>query len=388
MNEPGLSEHFEQQSVPPRGHGQQVVHVTTVHPREDIRIFRKECVSLARAGYRVTQVVGDGLGDAEVDGVHIIDIGPRPAGRLARMHQQPRAALAAVLAAQPALVHLHDPELLPLGVQLARRGLPVVYDAHEDVPRQILTKQWIPAALRGAVSAAFEWYENRQVARLSAVAAATPHIAARFAKVAPRAVNVSNFPRTDELAPPAEAVPRERAVCYVGGLMRTRGLLQMVRAMPHVPGVTLVLCGTFEDAAFEAELRAEPGWAQVQYLGQVDRSTVRSVLARCSAGLVTLLPMPSYLDSLPIKMFEYMSAELPVIASNFPLWQGIVQATGCGLCVDPADPRAIAQAVLSYVDHPARVFAAGRAGRRAVLHTYHWPAAERELLALYAQLLP
>ncbi len=388
MNDPEMRELFEQQAEPPRGRGQHVVHVTTVHPRDDIRIFRKECVSLARAGYRVTQVVGDGLGDADAGGVHIVDIGPRPAGRLARMHQQPRAALAAVLAAQPALVHLHDPELLPLGVQLARRGLPVVYDAHEDVPRQILTKQWIPAALRGVVSAAFEWYENRQVARLSAVAAATPHIAARFAKVAPRAVNVSNFPRTDELAPPAEAVPRERAVCYVGGLMRTRGLLQMVRAMPQAPGVTLVLCGTFEDAAFEAELRAEPGWAQVQYLGQVDRSTVRSVLARCSAGLVTLLPMPSYLDSLPIKMFEYMSAELPVIASNFPLWQGIVQATGCGLCVDPADPRAIAQAVLSYVDHPARVFAAGRAGRRAVLHTYHWPAAERELLALYAQLLP
>jgi glycosyltransferase involved in cell wall biosynthesis len=120
----------------------------------------------------------------------------------------------------------------------------------------------------------------------------------------------------------------------------------------------------------------------------VDRATVRSVLARCSAGLVTLLPMPSYLDSLPIKMFEYMSAELPVIASNFPLWQGIVESTGCGLCVDPADPRAIGRAVLDYVEHPARVFAAGRAGRRAVMHTYHWPAAERELLALYAQLLP
>lgn len=388
MIEPEMRELFEQQAEPPRGRGQHVVHVTTVHPRDDIRIFRKECVSLARAGYRITQVVGDGQGDAEVDGVHIVDIGPRPAGRLARMRQQPRAALAAVLAAQPALVHFHDPELLPLGVQLARRGLPVVYDAHEDVPRQILTKQWIPAALRGIVSATFEWYENRQVARLAAVAAATPHIAARFAKVAPRAVNVSNFPRPEELAPPAEVVPRERAVCYVGGLMRTRGLLQMVRAMPHAPGVTLVLCGSFEDAAFEAELRAEPGWAQVQYLGQVDRATVRSVLARCSAGLVTLLPMPSYLDSLPIKMFEYMSAELPVIASNFPLWQGIVESTGCGLCVDPADPRAIARALLDYVEHPARVFAAGRAGRRAVMSTYHWPAAERELLALYAQLLP
>ncbi len=365
-----------------------IVHVTTVHPRDDIRIFRKECVSLAKAGYEVVQVVGDGLGDAVVEGVRIIDIGLRPAGRLARMRVQPARALAAVRDRKPALVHVHDPELLPLAAAMQRDGIPAIYDAHEDVPRQILTKQWIRPWMRGIVSRGFEVYENARVRRLAAVVAATPHIAGRFARVARCSVNVSNFPFLAELAPPAEPLPRERAVCYVGGLMRTRGLLQMVRAMPHAPGVTLVLCGSFEDAAFEAELRAEPGWAQVQYLGQVDRDTVRSVLARCSAGLVTLLPMPSYLDSLPIKMFEYMSAELPVIASNFPLWQGIVESTGCGLCVDPADPRAIGRAVLDYVEHPARVFAAGRAGRRAVLHTYHWPAAERELLALYAQLLP
>ena len=364
-----------------------VVHVTTVHPRDDIRIFRKECVSLAQAGYDVVQVVGDGLGEAVVDGVRIVDFGARPAGRLARMRRQPRAALAVVRALQPQLVHLHDPELLPLGVALAREGVSVIYDAHEDVPRQILTKQWIPQALRGVVSRVFEWYENRQVAKLAAVSAATPHIAERFARVAPMSVNVSNFPFLSELAPPVQPVLRERAVCYVGGLMRTRGLLQMVQALTLAPGVRLLLCGSFEDASFEAELRAEPGWAQVDYLGQVGRDAVRQVLARSSAGLVTLLPMPSYLDALPIKMFEYMSAELPVIASDFPLWQEIVLRTLCGTCVDPTDPRAIAEAMLAFVDHPARVRGAGRAGRQAVLSTYNWPVAERELLALYRRLL-
>lgn len=365
-----------------------IVHVTTVHPRDDIRIFRKECVSLARAGWRVIQVVGDGLGDAaDVDGVRIVDIGARPAGRLARMRQQPRAALAAVRALQPALVHLHDPELLPLGSALAAGGVPVVYDAHEDVPRQILTKQWIPAPLRRPLAAVFEAYENRQVRRLAAVCAATPHIAARFARVARRSVAVANYPFLDELAPPAERVARERSVCYVGGLMRTRGLLQMVRAVALLPGVRLVLCGRFEDAAFEAELRAEPGWAQVQWLGQVGREQVRDVLARASAGLVTLLPMPSYLDALPIKMFEYMSAELPVVASDFPLWRDIVERAGCGACVNPADPRAIAAALRGYVDDAARADAHGRAGRAAVLSSYNWPVAERALLALYRTLL-
>ena len=365
-----------------------VVHVTTVHPRDDIRIFHKECVSLAQAGYEVVQVVGDGHGEAVVEGVRIVDIGRRPAGRLARMRQQPRAALAMVRALRPMLVHLHDPELLPLGVVLARDGVKVVYDAHEDVPRQILTKQWIPKPLRGLVSAGLEWYENRQVALLSAVCAATPHISERFARVAQRGVNVSNFPFLTELAPPANPVPRERAVCYVGGIMRTRGLLQMVRAVAQVPDVTLLLCGNFEDAAFEAELRAEPGWDRVGFMGHVGRDAVRQVLARSSAGLVTLLPMPSYLEALPIKMFEYMSAELPVIASDFPLWRDIVVRQDCGVCVDPADPQAIAEAIRVILDAPERAQAMGRAGRAAVLEQYNWPQAERELLALYRALLP
>ena len=374
--------------APPPHTRPRVVHVTTVHPRDDIRIFRKECVSLARAGYDVVQVVGDGLGDAQVDGVRIVDIGCPPRGRIERMRLQPKRALDAVRRLQPALVHFHDPELLPLGVQLARDGVPTVYDAHEDVPRQILTKQWIAAPLRRAIAWTFERYENHQVGKLSAVVASTPHIAQRFASRVQRSVNVSNFPFLTELAPPAAPVAREAFVCYVGGIMRTRGALAMVRALALAPGVRLLLCGNFEDAQLEAELRAEPGWAQVDYLGQVGRSQVRDVLARSRAGLVTLLPMPSYLDSLPIKMFEYMSAELPVIASNFPLWRDIVERHGCGVCVDPADPVAIAAAIRSLVNAPDRVTTMGRRGREAVLSAFNWPQAERELLALYEALLP
>ena len=364
-----------------------IVHLSTVHPRDDIRIFRKECVSLARAGYDVVLIAGDGHGDELTQGVRVIDIGAAPAGRLARMRSQPRRALQAVLRVKPALVHFHDPELLPLGVRLARQGFVVVYDAHEDVPRQVLTKQWIAAPLRPWIAWAFERYENFQVRRLAAVVAATPHIAERFSGIARRSVNVSNFPFVAELSAAAEPRVRENAVCYVGGIMRSRGALQMVRAMALVPGARLLLCGSFEDAALEAELRAEPGWAQVDFLGQVGREQVREVMARARAGLVALLPMPSYLDSLPIKMFEYMSAGLPVIASDFPLWRGIVERSACGVCVDPTDIAAIADAMRDLLRSPERVEQMGRAGRSAVLSRFNWPVAERELLSLYRELL-
>ena len=64
-----------------------------------------------------------------------------------------------------------------------------------------------------------------------------------------------------------------------------------------------------------------------------------------------------------------------------------IRDRACGVCVDPADPAAIAAAIRALVDAPQQVQAMGRAGRAAVLEQYNWPQAERELLALYEALL-
>ncbi|MBM3778748.1 MAG: glycosyltransferase family 4 protein [Acidimicrobiia bacterium] len=363
-----------------------VCHATTAHARGDARIQLKECAALAAAHHDVHLVLGDGQGDAVVGGVSIHDLGRRPSSRAERMWAQVRRAEAAVRALAPDVLHFHDPELLPVGVRLSKRGVRVVYDVHEDVPAQIRSKPWIPAGLRGAVSRAFDAYERRAVQRFAGVVAATPHIAGRFAALGDRVVCVNNYPLPDEMAPPARTDGRRRQVCYVGVMSRARGIALLVRAMPQAPDVRLVLCGAIQGDGLEAALRAEPGWAQVDYLGTVDRATVARVLAESCAGVVTFLPRPNHLDAQPTKLFEYMAAGVPVIASDFPLWRRIVAGSDAGICVDPQSEHAIAAAIRQLVDNPDAAARMGLAGRTAVETSYNWPAEAAKLVAFYARL--
>jgi glycosyltransferase involved in cell wall biosynthesis len=106
-------------------------------------------------------------------------------------------------------------------------------------------------------------------------------------------------------------------------------------------------------------------------------------MARARAGLVVLHPVPKYLEATPTKLFEYMSAGIPVIASDFPAWRSIVEGHDCGLSVDPCDPAAIADAIRLLIDDEAGARRMGENGRRAVLEHYGWTAERDKLLALY-----
>lgn len=364
---------------------QGIVHITTVHSRHDTRIFLKECGSLAEAGYDVTLVVADGEGNEERNGVRIVDVG-KPLGRFNRMVRTVNLVCAIARSLEANVYHLHDPELLRVAGRLRRsgRGRKVVFDSHEDVPRQVLSKLWIPVSLRRITSFIVEFLENRVVRNVSGVVAATPHIAERFLKINHHTVDINNYPMPAELARDSrQLITRKRQICYVGGVTRARGIEVLVRALPLVPDVTLVLCGRFQEAALERSMRSQPGWAQVDYRGHVDREGVRLALAESVAGIVTLLPTPAYLDALPVKMFEYMCAELPVIASDFPLWQRILDDAGAGVCVDPESPQAIAAAIRELMGDPAKVERMGKAGRRAVLEKYNWPNEAAKLIEFY-----
>ncbi|MCS3702313.1 glycosyltransferase family 4 protein [Salinibacter ruber] len=366
-----------------------VVHLTSAHSPTDTRIFLKECQSLAEHGYE-TVLVAPHDGDEFRNGVQIRAVRAVEETRLTRMTKTVHRVYKRALREEADLYHFHDPELIPAGIALRLRGKKVVYDVHEDLPRQILTKAWIPQGARRAISIlaqAGEWIAARV---LSGLVVVTPAILERFSEK--NSVLVQNFPVHREVVrselPPMSERPAN--VAYVGGIRAIRGIREMVEAVglaSEQSSVQMVLAGEFAYDQTEAEVRQMPGWQSVDYRGWVDRGELGRLFRQVRAGLVLYHPAPNHVSAQPNKLFEYMAAGLPVIASDFPLWREIVQDAECGLVVDPLDPEAIAKAIEWIVDHPELAREMGKRGRDAVLERYNWETEFERLLSFYQQIL-
>ena len=101
---------------------------------------------------------------------------------------------------------------------------------------------------------------------------------------------------------------------------------------------------------------------------------------------MVLKPVPKYLEATATKLFEYMAAGIPVIASDFPSWRAILDRHDSGVCVDPDDPQAIAAAIQRMLDDDETGSRMGGNGRRAVEQLYGWDGERDKLLALYEEL--
>ncbi|MFI5071022.1 MAG: glycosyltransferase, partial [Terriglobales bacterium] len=148
------------------------VHLTSAHSPLDVRIFHKECRSLARAGYEVI-VLGNHACNQTVDSVKLQGLGTTR-GRLQRMTVKMAGMCKAAVEAVADVYHIHDPELLAVGLALRTVGKRVIYDIHEDLPRTMLLKAYIPRFLRKPLMWSVERVENAAARRMSGLIAATP----------------------------------------------------------------------------------------------------------------------------------------------------------------------------------------------------------------------
>jgi glycosyltransferase involved in cell wall biosynthesis len=359
-----------------------ICHITSAHKRDDIRIFVKECITLANEGHDVSLIVADDLPDDILNGVRIYNVG-KPIGRKQRMLRTTNDIYYKVLALKPEVVHFHDPELMPIGRKLAKLKYKVVYDVHEDLPKQVLNKHWLPRFCRKPISLMVEAMEKYSAKKFYGIVAATPIIARRFKQYNSNTISLCNYPVLAELNIVSTIWDkREDSMCYIGSISKTRGIVPIINSSA-ISHIKLELAGIFSGDINLDELKELAGSNYLNYLGVIGRQGISNLLQKVKIGMVTLFPTPSYVESLPIKMFEYMLAGIPVIASNFPLWQEIVAKYDCGILVNPEDSVEIAYAAKELLDNQDKARQMGINGRNAVLEHFNWEQEQEKLINFY-----
>tara|TARA_R110002051_G_scaffold305773_1_gene375945 strand:- start:188 stop:1204 length:1017 start_codon:yes stop_codon:yes gene_type:complete len=335
-------------------------------------------------GYEVILLVADGKGDDYVKGVKIHGL-KKPKNKLERIIKTTREISKKAIEINADVYHFHDPELIFVGLKLLKKGKKVVYDVHEDLPRQRFVKKY-GKIFRPFLEKLLEEIEAYAVRKFSAVLTATPHIMARFSGMNNNLYTLCNFPIIAEFSnSPVNWEKKEIKIAYIGDIILERGIIEMVKAIENIE-VTLDICGKFSDKGLRQSVELLPGWRKVKFHGYVDRFKVAEVLGEAYAGMVTLHPHSNFIDSYPVKMFEYMASSVPVISSDFPLFKEIVEGNNCGFCVNPMNTDEIAKTISFILNNPTTAQDMGENGKRAVLEKYNWNNEINKLSCVYQKL--
>jgi glycosyltransferase involved in cell wall biosynthesis len=375
---------------PSRGARVRVAVVSSVHRWNDTRIFVKQAASLAANGYDVTlAAIGDQGSPFEASGVRVV---PLPRRRRALRWLTWLSILRIVVSQRAKIVHAHDPELIPLVLLLKLTGRFAICDIHENVAEQVLHKEWIPRLCRVPLSRLLKGVQRSLPRMADAVILAEDS----YVRDYPARANVSvirNFP----LLPPGSKQDYRSdtfGLIYVGDVRGVRGIREYVtitqRLVERGVPAQLRIVGSFADREEERqthELVRQLGLEQrVVFAGRRPPEEIPVLVQQSDLGLALLHPIGNYRESYPTKMFEYMAAGIPVIASNFALWRDVLVPNECGKVVDPLNVEEAAAAALEYWTRPDLRERHGQNGRAAVLRRYHWGVEAPHLLRVYAAL--
>lgn len=365
---------------------ERVVHLTSVHRRKDPRIFQKECKSLSKL-YDVYLIIADGLGDEIINGIKIIDVG-KEKSRLRRFVFSTQKIYKIAQNINAKIYHFHDPELIPIALKLRWSHKTIIFDIHEDIYEQIKMKEWFPKILLPFVLIIIKMI-NWLVSKLFYLILAETSYVDIYSKKTRNYITIHNYPKTEYLQEFVRENRTENGIFYMGAITNHRGLdsiLDSLLLLEHYNiKFTIHLIGECNESINWVKYKKIKDY--IKFYGYLNYKNGYEISKKCKIGLALLKPTGNYIKSLPTKMFEYMCVGLPVIASNFSLWKEIIEKYNCGICVNPENPKEIADAIQYIYQNPEIANKMGDNGRKATFQHYNWEKEKKKLFSYYNRLI-
>lgn len=361
--------------------------MTSAHKRYDTRIFQKECRSLSERGYEVYLIVNDEKKNEIIDKVNIISTETLIKNRYERFFKSHKLLWKKMQEIDAELYHFHDPDLLPMALKMKKQGKKVIFDSHENVRENIKDKEYIPKVMRKIISAIYSVYENNILKKIDAVIGVTPEQMILLERIGNNATMITNYPEIVNNVKENQGGTRE-GICFAGGIS-PMWLHETILDAIEGTNIKYKLCGPVEKKYLE-KLEKHKAWKQVEYLGMIKHEEVIKVLNSSIAGIALL----KYLNSTGkigtlgnTKIFEYMRAGIPLIATDFVLWKDIIEKYNCGICVNIENNIEIKKAIKFMIENPIEAQKMGQNGRKIFLSQYNWKTQVEKLFRLYSKII-
>ena len=367
-----------------------ICHLTSVHPPFDIRIFYKECASLAKAGFEVF-LIAPIQNRENREGIEIIPV-KLPASRLKRMLVVTFRMYHLAVKTKFRIFHFHDPELMLCGILLKLSGKKVIFDVHENVRLSLISKEWIPKALKGILGILYFTFERIAILFYDKLILAEES----YLKYYPikKSIVVLNYPLHKNIEFKEREFLSPFKFVYSGVVHPLRGVWEMIQVIKQLNdvnfNVTLDLVGELRPIDLREKLDTFIKENQMEKMitmhGKVDFSEISGYLNTADIGFSLLKPIPNYKESLPTKIFEYMQHGLPVIANSFPLYKKYVEDVETGICIDINNIEDAVIRITELLDDRERLMEMAQNGKFITQNQYNWKSQEIKLLEVYSSM--